>query len=136
MEQHASNCQKLKPINGACNNTVRKWLHNWYKPNDLAVGDTSTLYKWSCVGQQGGTTASNCPKNSNLLMERVTIQFEMAAQLVQPMTLAVGDTSTLYKWSCVGQQGGTTASNCQKLKPINGACNNTVRKWLHNWYSQ
>ena len=60
-------------------------------------------------------------------MERVTIQFENGCTTGTANDLAVGDTSTLYKWSCVGQQGGTTASNCQKLKPINGACNNAVQ---------
>ena len=38
----------------------------------------------------------------------------------------IADTSTHFKWTCVGQHGGQTRS-CEKLKPINGLCNNSTR---------
>ena len=53
--------RKLKPINGACNNTVRNGCTAG-TANDLAIVDTDTLYKWHCVGQHGGTTVNNCQK--------------------------------------------------------------------------
>ena len=59
--QQPINCQKLKPINGACNNTVRNGCTTG-TANDLAIVDTDTLYKWHCVGQHDGTTANNCQK--------------------------------------------------------------------------
>ena len=121
----ASNCQKLKPINGACNNAVRNGCTTG-TANDLAVADTGTLYKWSCVGQQGGTTASNCQKLKPI-NGACNNAVRNGCTTGTANDLAIADTGTLYKWSCVGQQGGTTASNCQKIKPINGACNNAVR---------
>ena len=60
---------------------------------------------------------NNCQvivKNSNLLMERVTMQFKMTVN--QERLEIYKNITTHYKWQCVGQHGGTSASNCQKLK--------------------
>ena len=63
-------CQKLKPINGTCNNEITNRCQSGTLKD---IEDTSTLYQWQCVGQHGGTTASNC-QNSNLLMEHVIMR--------------------------------------------------------------
>ena len=121
----ASNCQKEKPVNGACNNAVRNGCRTG-QANDNAIADTRTDYKWHCVGQHGGTTATNCQKRKPV-NGACNNDVRNGCQAGQANDGAIEDTDMHYKWQCVGQHGGTTATNCQKHKPVNGACNNEVR---------
>ena len=51
-------------------------------------------------------------------------------------SMLIADTNTYYTWHCVGSNGGTTATNCQKAKPapVNGVCDNSQQKWLLCWH--
>ena len=59
-------------------------------------------------------------------MGHVIMQFKMVVKPDRLVARNIASTTTHYKWQCIGQHGGTTANNCQKLKPINGACNNAI----------
>ena len=121
----ASNCQIVKPINGSCNNTLINGCSTG-TANDSAVPDTDTYHKWSCVGLYGGTTVTNC-QIAKIINGVCNNNQKNGCTTGTANDSAVPDTSAHYKWSCVGANGGTTATNCQKAKPINGACNNTLR---------
>ena len=116
-------CSKAK-IHGVCNNNVQNGCATG-RPSANAIADTETHHRWHCVGQYGGTTADNCQKlkpingvcNNN-------VQNGCTSGQVNDDVIA--DTETHHRWHCVGQHGGTTANNCQKLRPINGVCNNNI----------
>ena len=118
-----SNCQIAKPaaVNGACNNTQRNSCTSG-TANDSAVEDTTTHYRWSCVGAHGGTTVSNCQiaRPVNGVCKNSQRNGCRSGTANDP---AVADTTTHYKWSCVGRNGGTTVNNCQILR---GVCGDNV----------
>ena len=123
----ATNCQRAKatPVNGVCNNTIKDGCTSG-TANDSAIADTNTHYRWHCEGKNGGTTATNCQKAKPVNGVCNNSQ-RNACTSGTANDLAVADTNTHYRWSCIGRNGGTTASNCQKAKPVNGVCNNSQR---------
>ena len=121
----AQNCQKAKPVNGACNNDQRNGCSAG-TANDLAIADTNTYYRWHCVGTNGGTTVQNCQK-AKPANGACNNDQRNGCSAGTANDLAIADTNTYYRWHCVGTNGGTTAQNCQKAKPVNGACNNDQR---------
>ena len=121
----AENCQIRKPINGACNNSVRNGC-SVGTANDAAISDTGTHYRWHCEGLNGGTTARSCQRAIPINGVCNNSQRNSCSAGI-PNDSAIADTPTLYKWHCVGRNGGTTATTCQRTIPINGACNNNQR---------
>ena len=91
-----------------------------------AIADTNTHYRWHCVGSNGGTTAQNCQKAKPINGACDNNQ-QNGCSAGTANDNAIADTKTHYTWHCVGANGGTTTQNCQKAKPINGACNNAQR---------
>ena len=125
----ATNCQKTKaaPVNGVCNNRQRNGCSAG-TANDTAIDDTNTLYRWQCVGRDGGNTATNCQKTKPASINGVCNNSQRNSCSTGTANDAViADTTTLYKWHCVGANGGSTARNCQKTKAVNGVCNNRQR---------
>ena len=125
----ATNCQKTRPasINGVCNNSQRNSCSAG-TANDAAIADTTTLYKWHCVGVN--TTATNCQKAKPAPVNGVCNNSQRnGCSTGTANDDAIDDTNTHYRWQCVGANGGTTATNCQKAKaaPVNGVCNNSQR---------
>ncbi len=125
------------PVNGVCNNTVRNGCSKG-TANDNAIADTSTLYKWHCVGSNGGNTVTNCQSVTTPSVTQPTTSSPPVNGVCNNAVRngcskgtandnAIADTSTLYKWHCVGSNGGNTVTNCQKTKSVNGVCNNAVR---------
>ena len=121
----AQNCQKAKPINGACDNNQQNSCSAG-TANDNAIADTNTHYRWHCVGANGGTTAQNCQKAKSINGACDNNQ-QNGCSSGRANDAIIADTNTHYRWHCVGANGGTTAQNCQKAKPINGVCNNSQR---------
>ena len=108
-------------VNGACSTTK-----NTCTAGTLSdTADTSTQYKWNCVGTNGGTTA-NC--TANITTAAVNGACSTTKNTCTAGTLSdTADTSTQYKWNCVGTNGGTTA-NCTAnitTAAVNGACSTT-----------
>ena len=112
MEQLPITAKKLKPINGACNNTVQNGCQAG-QASSRNIASTATHYKWQCIGQHGGTTANNCqrlkPINgacNNAIINRCQTGLFKDIQ----------DTTTHYKWSCIGQHDGTTANKLSETQ--------------------
>ena len=121
----ATNCQKAKPVNGVCNNSQQNGCSSG-TATDSAIADTNTHYRWHCVGANGGSTATNCQKAKPVNGVCNNSQ-QNGCSSGTANDLAIADTNTHYRWHCVGANGGSTATNCQKAKPVNGVCNNTQR---------
>ena len=126
------------PVNGECGNSVNTCSHGTLRDQ----ADTSTHDRWQCEGTNGGTTAS-CSKEKYIVtpIPPTTISSKTRINGVCNNSItygcvagtsnlkAIADTNTHYRWHCVGVNGGTTATNCQKAKPVpvNGVCNNNQR---------
>ncbi len=124
-----ASCTKAIPVNGVCNNSRRNSCSSGIG-NDSAIADTSTHYTWHCVGSNGGTTATNCQKAKSAPVNGVCNNSQQnGCSSGTANDSAIADTNTHYTWHCVGKNGGTTATNCQKAKsaPVNGVCNNSQR---------
>ena len=125
-----ASCSLPKPpaaVNGVCNNAVNNGCSKGTL-RDLA--DTTTLYKWQCLGLNGGTTAIKCSKAKPVNPVNGVCNNAVNNGCSKGTLRDLADTTTLYKWQCLGLNGGTTAIKCSKAKPaapINGACNNSVQ---------
>ena len=128
----AVNCSKAKPpgpVNGVCNNLVRNGCSKG-TPNDTAIADTSTLYKWHCVGENSGNTATNCQKTRpNCTCNQTIVDGCGSADCSAVQT--PNDTTTYNRWTCRRNNVSSTGSGtCQKAippSPVNGDCNNSVK---------
>ncbi|MDD4937773.1 MAG: hypothetical protein PHX34_02030 [Candidatus Shapirobacteria bacterium] len=100
-------------INGACGsskNTCTKGTLN-------DTTDSSTYYKWQCVGSNGGTTAS-CTKKKMVngvcgKSDRQNVTKKPTSGLCSSGTSTIvyyKSSSKYWYWSCKGSNGGTTAS--------------------------
>jgi hypothetical protein len=84
-----------------------------------AQNQTSTNYTWTCTGLAGGNSSScsmpvpSSPTPVNGVCDNST------AYGCNPGTAASqNESSTLYTWSCLGSDGGSTASFCSKSKAV------------------
>ncbi len=57
----ANNCG----VTGRCDNSARNGCLSG-SPNDAAIGDTASLYRWRCDGLNGGANSGTCSKSSTL----------------------------------------------------------------------
>ena len=123
-------CQLNKPVDGSCNPSTS---HFCSQGSFQDTEDTSTHFKWTCLGLYGGDD-TNCsmPKPSQTSSEgQVLSPVNGTCNSLVPNVCTAGtfsdttDTSTHYKWSCVGVHGGNTA-NCQHPKPVDGTCSTTL----------
>ena len=121
----ATNCQKTKPVNGACNNSQRNACSSG-TANDAVIADTSTHHTWHCVGTNGGTTATNCQKARPAGNGLCDNSLRNSCLAGTANAQAVPDTQTHYRWQCDGINGGR-ADTCQIAIAVNGVCNNSVR---------
>ncbi|PZP54632.1 MAG: hypothetical protein DI586_09315 [Micavibrio aeruginosavorus] len=90
-------------------------------------GTTSSPWRWSCAGQNGG---SNAACAANLCLPPVDGLCNNASNnsCARGSLANSRDTSTEFLWECVGENGGAT-DQCSRTKPappVDGACNNTV----------
>ncbi|MDD4937771.1 MAG: hypothetical protein PHX34_02020 [Candidatus Shapirobacteria bacterium] len=106
-------CKTATKINGACGsskNTCTKGTLN-------DTTDSSTYYKWQCVGSNGGTTAS-CTKKKMVngvcgKSDRQNVTKKPTSGLCSSGTSTIvyyKSSSKYWYWSCKGSNGGTTAS--------------------------
>ena len=121
----ATDCQKDKTLNGACNNNVKNGCSAG-TPNPTAVADTDTYYQWHCEGEYGGQNSGTCQfiKPINGQCNNAQRNGCLAGDVDDAV---IADTEEFYKWHCEGEHGGTTATDCQKGKPLNGSCNNNAQ---------
>ncbi len=114
-------CSRFKPVTGSCNNATRNACTAG-APNDAAVADTSTHFRWLCDGQYGGASSGTCSlvKPVNGTCDNST---RNGCTVGTPNDAAVADTSTQYMWRCDGQNSGTNSATCSTLKPVAGVCN-------------
>ena len=124
---------KATTINGVCNNATRNACTSG-TPNDAAIADTSTEYRWRCdgAGSPVGTNSGTCSKLKpiNGVCNNAT---QNACSAGTPNDAVIADTSTEYRWRCDGQNGGTNSGTCSLAKPpscpngpsgsaVNGTC--------------
>jgi cysteine-rich repeat protein len=112
----SSTCQtEVTPVNGVCGSSNNSCTSGAL--NDAT--DTSTNYLWSCVGSNGGSTAS-CS-----LAKPLNGVCGSSNNTCTTGTLSdTSDSSTNYLWTCLGVNGGVSAS-CSLPKALNGACGTT-----------
>ena len=111
------------PVNGVCNNSTRNACSAG-SPNDGAIADTSTEYRWRCDGQNGGNDSGTCslakpPSPVNGVCNNST---RNACSAGASNDGAIADTSTEYRWRCDGQNGGNNSGTCSLAKPVTGTC--------------
>ncbi len=121
----ATDCQKDKPLNGACNNNVKNGCSAG-TPNPTAVADTDTHYKWQCDGQHGGQNSDTCQKRKPINGQCKNATKNGCLRGTANIK-AIADTGTHYRWRCDGQHGGRHSGTCQFIKPIDGQCKNATK---------
>jgi uncharacterized repeat protein (TIGR02543 family) len=111
----------VTPTNGSCSTTT---LNTCTAGSFIDVTDSSTQYLWSCVGTNGGSTAScSLPIPANPIngsCGTAAITYTSIAPFPQGSYCATGSSNPLTPsdptsgststWSCVGTNGGTTVS--------------------------
>ena len=112
-------------VNGQCDNATRNACAAG-TPNDAAVADTSTHYRWRCDGGYGGSDSGTCEKGIQIdgQCDNAT---RNACTAGTPNDGAVADTSTHYRWRCDGGYGGSDSGTCEKGIQIDGQCDNATR---------
>ncbi len=123
--QNSGTCQMRKQVRGQCDNTRRNGCQAG-TANARAVADTSTYYRWRCEGQNGGGNSGTCQIRTSVNGQCDNTR-RNGCLTGTSNARAVADTSTHYKWQCVGEHGGRTATNCQRPRQIRGQCDNSLR---------
>ncbi len=87
-------------------------------PNDGAIADTGTEYRWRCDGQNGGSNSGTCAKTIPVTpVNGVCGSANGSTVSSAPSGLAAcspgtvinsSESSTKYTWSCQGSGGGNT----------------------------
>tara|TARA_Y100000296_G_scaffold2588_1_gene3672 strand:+ start:18095 stop:20560 length:2466 start_codon:yes stop_codon:yes gene_type:complete len=119
-----TNCTKAKavtPVNGSCGSTANTCSAGDYDSNPI---DSSTQYKWTCTGKNGGSDAS-CTKAKPMTPVNGSCGSTANTCSAGDYDSNPIDSSTQYKWTCTGKNGGSDAS-CTKAKPVNGSCGSTA----------
>ena len=94
-------------VNGQCGATQ----NNCAAGNFQDAADTTSFYKWNCLGINGGTTAY-CSIAKPVSGQCGSTENACISGTFQDAT----DTVNLYKWNCLGSNGGTTIA-CSIAKP-------------------
>ncbi len=121
--ERATNCSFVGPVNGVCtNNGASNNLCSAGTPNDGAVADTASQWRWRCDGQNGGSNSGTCFKDKPV--NGVCGSAETGAcTTAQPTSnqcsagtyADTSDTGTLWRWSCNGANGGSNDS-CSRAR--------------------
>jgi hypothetical protein len=134
-----ASCSTLYKISGACGSSNGASLASAPTSNLCSAGSASTVagsgpWNWSCVGSNGGSTAT-CSAKTSAQPVNGACGSSNGAQLTSTPTTnlcGAGTASTVagsgpWNWSCVGSNGGTTATCSAKAsaQPMNGACGST-----------
>ena len=119
----ATDCQKAKPVNGVCDNSQQNGCSSG-TANDNAIADTTEFFRWHCVGIDGGNTATDCQKARPVNGVCDNSQ-QNSCSSGTANDNAIADTTEFFRWHCVGIDGGNTATDCQKARPVNGVCDNS-----------
>jgi hypothetical protein len=112
-----ASCTKVIPVTAAVNGSCSSSLDVCTKGTFVDVDDNATHGRWSCVGANGGTTAS-CAK---LFVRNGSCGTELNS-CVTGTLVDIVDGTTLAKWNCVGSGGGTTVSCSKAIAAVNGVC--------------
>jgi hypothetical protein len=131
-----ASCSSVYGINGACGSSNGANLTSKPTRNLCSAGSASTVagsgpWNWSCVGSNGGTTAT-CSAQTSQPVNGACGSSNGASLTSKPTTnlCSAGTASTVagsgpWSWSCAGSNGGTTAT-CSALdpspSPVNGTC--------------
>jgi hypothetical protein len=111
------NCQQAinlspTPINGSCGVSNNACLSG--NLQDLA--DTSSNYVWKCLGRNAGTDSPNC----QAVIPTVAVNgvcSTTSQDCISGRAYDLADSSTHFKWQCMGINGGTNSSVCQLALP-------------------
>ncbi len=123
--QNSGTCQMRKQVRGQCDNTRRNGCQAG-TANARAVADTTVYYRWRCEGQNGGGNSGTCQIRTSVNGQCDNSR-RNGCLTGTSNARAVADTSTHYKWHCVGLRGGQTATSCQRPRQIRGQCDNSRR---------
>ena len=120
---NATDCQKGIAEDGQCDNTT-KYACLSGEPSNRTEGDDA--YTWHCTGLHGGVSVTNCSKGKpvNGTCDNTKKNGCLTGKF-DPSS--ANQTTTHDTWTCQGLNGGTDDANCQKLLPVNGACDNTKK---------
>jgi hypothetical protein len=130
------------PVNGKCGSANGTTVSSKPTTNLCSAGTNTRsdqtasdgTYNWTCVGSNGGTN-DYCSANKSVPATNgacgsangTTVSSKPTTNLCSAGTASSVDGSGPRTWSCVGANGGTTAS-CSANKtptPINGSCGST-----------
>ena len=102
------------PVTGACATTQDNCSAGVWQDGT----DTATQYRWTCLGQNGGSDSGTCTAPKAINGSCGTTNNACTAGT----TNDIADTATQYRWTCLGQNGGTDSGTCTAPKAINGSC--------------
>lgn len=115
--QFAMSLQGVEQCSGATSSgtcTAQSSSCNW-----LTGSTTTTVYEWNCTGSNGGTTDSCSATYSEPVVNAQCATFS-GTYSSQPANAGnacisgsysdTSDLSSLWRWSCVGSNGGTSSS--------------------------
>ena len=86
--------------------------------------DTASQYKWTCLGQNGGSDTA-CTKAKTATPVNGSCGSTADTCNAGDYDFNPIDSNTEHKWTCKGKNGGNDAS-CTKAKAINGSCGSTA----------
>ncbi len=125
----------VAPVNGACGTFNGATLASKPTTNLCSTGAASAVsgsgpWSWNCAGSNGGTTAlcsaqlAPSPVNGACGSSNGQTLSSTPTNLCNPGTASTISGSGPWSWSCMGLNGGATASCSASLAPapVNGAC--------------
>ena len=122
---NSDKCHTFKPVNGACDDSVRNGCAAGV-PNDDAFPDAgSGGFVWRCDGEHGGRNSSKCFIRSVDGVCDDSVRNGCSAGT--PNDDAIADRSNAYLWRCDGLHGGADSERCRKFIPVDGVCDENVR---------
>ena len=120
---NATNCQRAFAANGVCDNNTK---FTCLTGTPVSRVETATYYQWGCNGISGGTstTSDACRKDKSIngSCDNSTKNGCLTGTSANTGTNTAGDK---WIWHCIGSNGGTNATDCEKNIPVNAVCGNT-----------
>ena len=83
------------------------------------IADTTTHYRWQCVGENSGTTAANCSKARPTCDCNNSVESGCSGHTGCTALQTPDDTDALYRWSCrYNNDPHSNSGHCHKAKPL------------------
>lgn len=101
-----------KKIDGKCGTTRNSCSAG--SLNDGVLSDSSTEYRWKCIGKDGGKTVNCRMEKQKKINGRCGVK-RNTCEAGSVNDGALPDTLTQYKWKCISKNGGESV-NCSSVK--------------------